>query len=54
MLVLHILHLQYNRFENLKKVLHELPHNEDSSSHFQLRKNAVSNETCGKNLVILI
>jgi len=31
MLVLHILHQQYNRFENLKKDLHELPQNEGSS-----------------------
>jgi len=38
-----------NRFENLKKVLHELPQNEGHTSHFRLSKNAVSNETCGKN-----
>jgi len=31
MLVIHILHLQYNHFENLKKVLHGLPQNEGSS-----------------------
>ena len=40
----------YNRFENLKKVLHELPQNEGNNSHFRLSKNAVSNETCGKKL----
>jgi len=40
----------YNRLENLKKVLHELPQNEDNNSHFRLSKNAVSNETCGKKL----
>jgi len=40
----------YNRFETLKKVLHELPQNEGNNSHFRLSKNAVSNETCGKKL----
>jgi len=40
----------YNRFENFKKVLHELPQNEGNNSHFRLSKNAVSNETCGKKL----
>jgi len=40
----------YNCFENLKKVLHELPQNEGNNSHFQLSKNAVSNEMCGKKL----
>jgi len=45
----------YNRFENFKQVLHELPQNEGNDSHFRLSKNAVSNETCGKkNLIILI
>jgi len=37
-----------NRFEILKKVLHELPQNENNNSHFRMSKNAVSNETCGK------
>jgi len=44
----------YNRFENVKKVFHELPQNECNNSHYRLSKNAVSNETCGKNMVILI
>jgi len=33
----------YNRFENLKIVLHELRQNEGYNSHFRLSKNAVSN-----------
>jgi len=36
----------YNYFENLKKVLHELPQNEGNNSHFLLSKNVVSDETC--------
>jgi len=40
----------YDRFETLKKVLHELPQNKGNNRHFRLSKNAVSNETCGKNL----
>ena len=52
MLVLHILHLQ--SLWKLKKVLHELPQNEGNNSHFGLSRNAVSNDTCGKNLIILI
>jgi len=40
----------YNRFENFKKVLHEIPQSENNNSQFRLSKNAVSNETCGKNL----
>jgi len=44
-----------NRFENLKKGLHELPQNEGNNSHFRLSKNAVSNAACGKkNLIVLI
>jgi len=39
----------YNRFENLKKNLHELPQNE-GNNQFRLSKNAVLNETCGKKL----
>jgi len=44
----------YNRFENLKKVLHGVPQNEGNNSQFRLSKNAFSNEKCGKNLIILI
>jgi len=40
----------YNGFENFKIVLHELPQSEGNNSHFQLSKNAISNETCGKKL----
>jgi len=40
----------YNRFENFKIVLHELPQNEGNNSHFQLSTNGVSHETCGKKL----
>jgi len=29
----------YNRFETLKKVLHELPQSEGNGSHFRLSKN---------------
>jgi len=42
------MYYNYNRFENFKKVLHELPQNEGNNSHFRLSKNAVSNETYGK------
>jgi len=38
----------YNRFENYKKVLHELPQNENNDSHFGFSKIAISNQTCGK------
>ena len=37
-----------NRFENFKKVLHELPKNEGNNGDFRLSKSAVSNETCGE------
>ena len=43
----------YNRFENFKKVLHELSQNDGSNclnSHFRLSKNAVSHEMRGKKL----
>jgi len=35
---LYYIYYIYNRFENLKKVLHELPKNEGNNSHLQLRK----------------
>jgi len=40
----------FNRFERLKKVLHELPQYKSNNSHFWLSKNAVLHETCGKKL----
>ena len=47
---LYYIYYTCNRFENLKKVLHELPQNEGNNSHCRLSKNAVSNETSGKKL----
>ena len=44
------IYYMYNRFENLKKVLHELLQNEGNNSHFRLSKNAVSNQTSKKKL----
>jgi len=50
MLVLHI----YNRFENFKKVLYELPQNEGNNSNFRLSKMRFRMKRVEKNLIILI
>jgi len=44
----------YNHFENLKKVLHELPQNEGKNSHFQLVKMWFQMKCVEKNLINLI